>query len=58
MRISKVTDAKLDEAMKKSLQTELGRENGSRELQAYLASLRASAKVEINKAALEKKPQQ
>ncbi len=58
VRISKVTDAKLDEAKEKSLQTELGRENGSREMQAYLASLRASAKVEINKAALEKKPQQ
>ncbi len=57
IRVTKVLEAKLDEAREKNLQTELGREIGSRELQAYLAALRAAEKVKINKAALEKKPQ-
>jgi len=55
LRVSKVAQAQVDEKVEKAAQTELGRELGTREFQAYLAALRASAKVEINKAALEKK---
>jgi peptidyl-prolyl cis-trans isomerase D len=55
LRISKVTDVDIDEAKLKNLQAELGRATGAQEFQAFLASLRADAKVEINKALLEKK---
>ncbi len=58
LRISRVIDADIDEAQVKSLQAELGRAAGAQEFQAFLASLRANAKIEINKALLEKKPQQ
>ncbi|MBI2960124.1 MAG: SurA N-terminal domain-containing protein [Betaproteobacteria bacterium] len=57
LRISRVIDGEVDEAKQKSVQAELARAAGARELQAYLSSLRASAKVEINKALLEKKQQ-
>lgn len=55
LRIGKVSDVGIDEAQLKSLQTEFGRAIGNQEFHAFLASLRANAKVEINKALLEKK---
>lgn len=55
LRISRVIDGEVDEAKQKSMQADLARAAGARELQAYLSGLRASAKVEINKALLEKK---
>jgi len=55
LRIGKVVDASADDAKLKSLQTELGRAAGAQEFQALLASMRASAKVDINKTLLEKK---
>jgi peptidyl-prolyl cis-trans isomerase D len=55
LRISKVTDVDIDQATLKNLQAELGRATGTQEFQAFLASLRANAKVEVNKALLEKK---
>ncbi len=58
LRVSRVVDAPADEAKQKSLQTELARAAGAQEFQAYLAGLRAGAKIEINKSFLEKKPAQ
>ena len=55
LRIGKVTDIEVDEAKLKNLQAELGRATGTQEFQAFLASLRSNARVEINKALLEKK---
>ena len=55
LRISKVTDVDIDQAKLKNLQAELGRAAGTQEFQALLTSLRTNAKVEINKALLEKK---
>ena len=55
LRIGKVIDIDVDEAKLKNLQAELGRATGTQEFQAFLASLRTNAKVEINKALLEKK---
>lgn len=55
VRVSKVTDADIGEATLKNLQVELGRAAGTQEFQAFLASLRANAKVEINRVLLEKK---
>ena len=56
-RVSKVVDAKPDEARQKAVQSELGRAIGSQEFKAYLDGLRADAKVEISKDALERKAQ-
>jgi len=58
LRVSRVVDAPADEAKQKNLQTELARAAGAQEFQSYLAGLRASAKVEINKSLLEKKQSQ
>ena len=55
LRVSRVVDAPADEAKQKNLQTELARAAGAQEFQAYLAGLRAGAKIEINKSFLEKK---
>lgn len=55
LRIGKVSDVEVDEAKLKGLQTELGRATGTQEFQAFLSSLRVNAKVEINKALLDKK---
>ena len=55
LRIGKVADVAVDEAKLKNLQAELGRAAGTQEFQAFLTSLRTHAKVEINKALLEKK---
>jgi len=46
-----------DETRARSVQSELGRANGTQEFKSFLDGLRAAAKVEINKAALEKKQQ-
>ena len=55
-RISRVIDAPpADEAREKGLQEQLARQAAQQDYAAYLASLRATAKIEINKANLEKK---
>ncbi len=55
-RISKVVAGKaVDEAMQKNMQSELARLNGTQEFKAFLASLRAGAKIQINKDLLQKK---
>jgi peptidyl-prolyl cis-trans isomerase D len=55
-RISRVIDAPpADEAREKSLQEQLARQAAQQDYAAYLASLRAAAKIEINRANLEKK---
>jgi peptidyl-prolyl cis-trans isomerase D len=56
-RITRVVDALPDEARQKSVQSELGRGSGAQEFKSFLDGLRADAKVEINKEALEKKVQ-
>jgi peptidyl-prolyl cis-trans isomerase D len=56
-RISKVSEVEPDEARQRAVQTELGRANGEQEFRSFLAGLRAEAKVEINREALEKKAQ-
>ena len=55
LRISKVIPAVVDEAKEKGMQAELGRMSGTSQMQAYIAALRADAKVHINQAALQKK---
>jgi len=55
-RISRVIDAPpADEAREKNLQDQLARQAAQQDYAAYLGSLRAGAKIEINKANLEKK---
>jgi peptidyl-prolyl cis-trans isomerase D len=54
-RISRVIDVQPDEARERSVQSELGRANGAQEFKSFLDALRADARVEINKDALEKK---
>ncbi|HEY5292768.1 MAG TPA: SurA N-terminal domain-containing protein [Burkholderiales bacterium] len=55
-RISRVIDAPpADEAREKSLQEQLARQAAQQDYAAYVASLRAEAKIAINKANLEKK---
>jgi peptidyl-prolyl cis-trans isomerase D len=56
-RITRVVDVQTDEARARSVQSELGRAGGMQEFKSFLDGLRADAKVEINKAALEKKQQ-
>jgi peptidyl-prolyl cis-trans isomerase D len=56
-RISRVIDVQPDAARERSVQSELGRANGAQEFKSFLDGLRADAKVEINKEALEKKVQ-
>ncbi|MGB5080992.1 MAG: SurA N-terminal domain-containing protein [Burkholderiales bacterium] len=56
-RISRVVDPEPDEARQRSVQSELGRANGSLEFKAFLDGLRADASVDINKEYLEKKQQ-
>jgi len=55
LRVSRVVDPTLDEAKHKNIQVELSRAEGSREFQAFVASLRASEDVQIYKDALLKK---
>lgn len=55
-RISRVIDAPpADAAREKELQEQLARQAAQENAMAYIASLRAGAKIEINKANLEKK---
>jgi len=55
-RISRTIDAPpADAAREKSLQEQLARQAAQQDYAAYLASLRAAAKIEINRANLEKK---
>jgi len=55
LRVSRVTDPSLDQVKQKNIQVELARAEGSREFQAFVASLRANADVQIYKDALQKK---
>jgi hypothetical protein len=57
VRVSKVLPPALDETREKGAQTELSRDLGEKEFDAYLAALRSDAKIEINRKALEKKPE-
>ncbi len=55
-RISRVIEAApADDARRKSMYDELARQTAQQDYGSYLASLRARAKIEINKANLEKK---
>jgi peptidyl-prolyl cis-trans isomerase D len=54
-RVTRVVDVLPDETRQRSVQSELGRAGGTQEFKSFLDGLRADAKVEINKAALEKK---
>jgi peptidyl-prolyl cis-trans isomerase D len=56
-RISRVVEVQPDEARRRSVQSELGRVSGALEFRSFLDALRADAKVEINREALEKKVQ-
>jgi peptidyl-prolyl cis-trans isomerase D len=56
-RVTRVVDVQPDEARARSVQSELGRASGVQEFKSFLDGLRADAKVEINRAALEKKQQ-
>jgi peptidyl-prolyl cis-trans isomerase D len=56
-RITRVVDVQPDETRARSVQSELGRAGGMQEFKSFLDGLRADAKVEINKAALERKQQ-
>src|SRR5258706_1054039 len=56
-RITRVVDVQPDETRARSVQSELGRAGGMQEFKSFLDGLRADAKVEINKAPLEKKQQ-
>jgi len=56
-RVSRVVDVQPDEAHRRSVQTELGRASGTQQFKSFLDGLRADAKVEINREALEKKVQ-
>jgi peptidyl-prolyl cis-trans isomerase D len=54
-RVTRVVDVLPDETRQRSVQSELGRAGGTQEFKSFLDGMRADAKVEINKAALEKK---
>jgi len=56
-RVTRVVDVQPDETRQRSVQSELGRASGTQELKSFLDGLRADARVEINKAVLEKKTQ-
>ena len=56
-RISRVVEVQPDEARERSVQSELGRASGAQEFKSFLEGLRADAKVDINKEALERKVQ-
>jgi hypothetical protein len=56
-RVTRVVDVEPDETRRRSVQSELGRASGAQQFKSFLDGLRADAKVEINKAALEKKTQ-
>ncbi|HET7200029.1 MAG TPA: SurA N-terminal domain-containing protein [Burkholderiales bacterium] len=53
-RIARVVDIQPDEARQRSVQSELGRASGSQDFRSFMEALRADAKVEISRDALEK----
>jgi peptidyl-prolyl cis-trans isomerase D len=53
-RISRVTEAPVEAAREKTLREQLVQQAAQQDVIAYLANLRATAKIEINKANLEK----
>src|SRR5882672_814881 len=54
-RIARIVEVRPDEARQRNVQSELGRSNGALEFRSFLDALRADAKVEINREALERK---
>ena len=56
-RVTRVVDVQPDEARARSVQSELSRASGNQEFKSFLDGLRADAKVEINRAVLEKRTQ-
>ena len=56
-RVTRVVEVQPDEARARSVQSELGRASGTQEFKSFLDGLRADARVEINRAVLEKKTQ-
>src|SRR5207249_7178275 len=56
-RVTRVVDVQPDETRARSVQSELGRASGTQEFKSFLDGLRADAKVEINRAVLERKTQ-
>ena len=54
VRLNKVIEGEVDAAREKAMQVELGRTQGAREFQAYLAGMRAGTKISINRALLDK----
>lgn len=54
-RITKVVNKEVDEANRKSVQTELGRAYGALDFRAYVAALKSGAKIDINQALVDKK---
>jgi peptidyl-prolyl cis-trans isomerase D len=56
-RVSRVVDVQPDDTRQRGVQSELGRMNGTMEFKSFLDGLRADAKVEINREALERKVQ-
>ena len=57
VRVSRIVPPAMDETKEKGAQTELARIQGAEQFQAYVAARRADTKVEVNKAALQKKEQ-
>ena len=54
-RITKVVNKDVDDANRKGIQTELGRAYGALDFRAYVASLKAGAKIDINQGLVDKK---
>ena len=54
-RITKVINKDVDEANRKSVQTELGRAYGTLDFRAYVAALKAGAKIDVNQSLVDKK---
>jgi peptidyl-prolyl cis-trans isomerase D len=55
VRVSRIVPPKLDEEAEKRTQAELAQDSGERHLESYIAALRASSDVDINRALLDKK---
>ena len=57
LRVTRVIESEPDEPRLKATQAELSRLNGGQEFQAFVAGLRASTKVKVNKELLQEKAQ-
>lgn len=57
LRVTRVVESEPDEARLRATQAELARLNGGQEFQAFVAALRASTKVQVNKELLLEKAQ-